>query len=541
MALRQQSNKGTRQKPKRAPRDYSAEVTSADIGALGWARWIWRQLTSMRTALILLLLMAVASVPGSLYPQRTADPNGVTQFFQANPQLAQTLDRFQLFDVYSSAWFSAIYILLFISLVGCVLPRIGVHWGELTAPAPLMPRSMSRMPAYAKFTVATPAAQKTAVDRATAQLKRERYRLVREANGVRAEKGYLRETGNLLFHASLLGVLLAVGIGGAFSYSGQRVLVEGETFVNNLAGFDSFTPGLFFNADRLTPMSLSLTNFSTTYDLNNPSNRGIPIDFRAQVVSRVGAEGLSKSSVIRVNEPLELPGSKVYLTGNGYAPVVTIFDGKGNVAFDGPVVFLPQDSNMTSLGVIKVPDASPSQFGIQAFFYPTAAELKSGALTSAFPAAGDPLLTMFVYKGNLGLDSGLNSNVFQLNVHAMKQVAGGKSGNKAIELAPGQSAKLPDGLGRVYFTGIKRYASLDITYNPGELYVLAFAILAMVGLVMMLFTKRRRVWVKIVEGGIEVAALSKHKDSNLDRMLEHFIKSAKIKNVTAKPAKKATK
>ena len=226
MAIRQQSKN-------RAPRDYSAEVTSADIGALGWARWIWRQLTSMRTALILLLLMAVASVPGSLYPQRTADPNGVTQFFQANPQLAQTLDRFQLFDVYSSAWFSAIYILLFISLVGCVLPRIGVHWGELKAPAPLMPRNMSRMPAYAKFAVATTAAQKSAVDRATAQLKRERYRLVRDAGGVRAEKGYLRETGNLLFHVSLIGVLVAVGFGGAFSYSGQRLLVEGASKRNS--------------------------------------------------------------------------------------------------------------------------------------------------------------------------------------------------------------------------------------------------------------------------------------------------------------------
>jgi cytochrome c biogenesis protein len=82
----------------------------------------------MKTALILLLLLAAGAVPGSIYPQRSADPNGVAQFFDNNPELAPVLDFFQLFDVYGSIWFSAIYILLFTSLVGCVLPRTKVHY-----------------------------------------------------------------------------------------------------------------------------------------------------------------------------------------------------------------------------------------------------------------------------------------------------------------------------------------------------------------------------------------------------------------------------
>ncbi|MEY4311007.1 MAG: hypothetical protein RLZ71_933, partial [Actinomycetota bacterium] len=67
----------------------SEQISSPELGLGGWARWFWRQLTSMRTALILLLLLAVAAVPGSLYPQRSADPNGVTTFFQTQPELAQ--------------------------------------------------------------------------------------------------------------------------------------------------------------------------------------------------------------------------------------------------------------------------------------------------------------------------------------------------------------------------------------------------------------------------------------------------------------------
>lgn len=77
------------------------------LGWRGWLRWGWRQLTSMRTALMLLLFMAVAAIPGSLFPQRQADPNGVVKYYDDNPELASALDTMQLFDVYSSAWFSA--------------------------------------------------------------------------------------------------------------------------------------------------------------------------------------------------------------------------------------------------------------------------------------------------------------------------------------------------------------------------------------------------------------------------------------------------
>ncbi|MEL0260584.1 MAG: cytochrome c biogenesis protein ResB, partial [Aquiluna sp.] len=91
------------------------------------------------------------------------------------------------------------------------------------------------------------------------------------------------------------------------------------------------------------------------------------------------------SQEFRVNHPLAAPGANVYLTGNGFAPVITVTDGTGAVAFSGPVVYLPQDSNMTSLGVIKVPDALPEQIGMISFFYPTVAELDTGAYTSIYP------------------------------------------------------------------------------------------------------------------------------------------------------------
>ncbi|HEX6055984.1 MAG TPA: cytochrome c biogenesis protein ResB, partial [Intrasporangium sp.] len=103
------------------------------------ARWAWRQLTSMRTALFLLLLLAVAAVPGSVFPQRNIDSGRVADYLAQNPDTGPWLDRLGFFDVYASPWFSAIYLLLFVSLIGCIVPRTRVHLRALRATPPRAP------------------------------------------------------------------------------------------------------------------------------------------------------------------------------------------------------------------------------------------------------------------------------------------------------------------------------------------------------------------------------------------------------------------
>ena len=323
-------------------------------------------------------------------------------------------------------------------------------------------------------------------------------------------------------YTNALMSFIGVGFGGGFSFSGQRVLVEGDTFVNNLASYDSFSPGALFNEGQLEPFSLTLDEFDVVYDLANRANIGQPIDFVASVSADFGQT--QTTSDIRVNYPLAAPGANVYLTGNGFAPVVTVFDGDGNVSYQGPIVFLPQDSNMTSLGVIKAPDALPEQLGIIAFFYPTAEKLTTGAYTSIYPDPIAPLMTMNVYTGNLGLDSGIPRNAYALDTTNMKMIAGRDGPVAAIELEVGQSADLPDGLGSVRFDGLLRFASLDVAHNPGGIWVLLFAALSLVSLTMSLMVPRRRVWVRLVPGGkIEFAALSRRDNPNLHQVLEEIV------------------
>jgi len=505
------------------------EVISPEIGIKGWFRWIWRQLTSMRTALILLLLLAAAAVPGSVFPQRSADPNGVTAYFDANPVLAPILDKIQLFDVYTSAWFSAIYILLFASLIGCVLPRTAAHARALRLPPVATPKNLKRMPAYKAVALNTKKAQDALLANAQQVLKKQGYRVAREGEGaegsVSAERGYLRETGNLVFHLSLIGVLIAVGIGGGLSYSGQRVLVEGESFVNNLAGYDSFSPGTFFKESQLVPFSVRLNKFEVDFyrdkTLKNTSNAGTPTDFRAYVTTTLGSTGKSTKGLVRVNEPLAMPNANIYLTGNGYAPSITIRDAKGQIVYSGTNAFLPQDKIYTSLGVIKVTDV-PKQYGIISFFYPTVGTLPSGALTSLYPDAALPLLSMNVYEGDLGINGGQPKNVFALDIKNMKQIAGGKSGVKGLRLQLGETVKLPKNLGTVTFDGLKRFASLDVDYNPGGVWVLVFALLALAGVTTSLLVPRRRVWVRKTESGFEVAALARGDDPILEKVVSEL-------------------
>lgn len=186
----------------------------------------WRQLTSMRTALILLFLLAVAAVPGSVLPQRGVNPENVNTYFAEHPDLAPKLDRIGAFEVFGSVWFSAIYLLLFTSLIGCIVPRLRDHVRALRAKPPAAPKRLDRLPQHAVLAGVAPTGPE-AVEAVAAELRRRRWRVQVRGTEVSAEKGYLKETGNLLFHTSLIAVLLGVALGSWYGWHGNKLLVAG--------------------------------------------------------------------------------------------------------------------------------------------------------------------------------------------------------------------------------------------------------------------------------------------------------------------------
>jgi len=458
----------------------------------GWWRWGWRQLTSMRTALVLLFLLAVASVPGSVIPQQGIDPAAVAQYYTAHPALAPIMARLSLFNVFAAPWFAAIYLLLFLSLAGCVLPRTFRLVGSARQLPPRAPRNLTRLPLAASYqTALTPAA---ALESAAGLLSGKRFRLRTGEGWVAAEKGYLREVGNLVFHIALLALLGSVAIGGIFGYKADRLLVSGQSFGNTVTALDQFRPGRLVTPSDLQPFSITLDNFTAHY-VTSGSTRGEPSSFDASLSysDRPGAP--EHRYLLQVNHPLQVDGVRVYLIGHGYAPVFRITDGAGRIVFDSPVPFIPvEQSGLTSEGVIKVPDADPDQLGFAGVFLPTAIDI-NGRLQSAFPAALLPRVSLVAYAGNLGLNSGQPQSVYELVTTHMRQLP-----IAPRPLAPGQSMKLPDNAGTLTFTGYRQWASLAITYDPGQLPALISGILAIAGLLLSFAVRRRRVFVRAAAG-----------------------------------------
>ncbi|HXP21164.1 MAG TPA: cytochrome c biogenesis protein ResB [Streptosporangiaceae bacterium] len=483
-----------------------ARAGGVSLGAAGWLRWGWRQLTSMRTALVLLFLLALASIPGSVLPQQGIDPAAVTQYYATHPALAPVLARLSLFDVFGAPWFAAIYLLLFTSLAGCVLPRAFRMARSVRQPPPSAPRRLGRLPHAVSFGTATGPAP--ALDAAAGLLAGRRFRLRTGDGWVSAEKGYLHEVGNLLFHLALLGLLGSVALGGLFGYKANRLLVVGDTYANTPTAMDVFRPGRLVSPSDPQPFSLTLEHFTATYITSGPQ-RDQPSSFSAALRYSEYYGGPVRSYDLRVNHPLVVDGVRVFLIGHGYAPVFKVTDGTGHVRFGPqPVPFIPvEQAGLTSAGVIKVPDASPEQLGFAGVFLPTAVDV-GGRLASAFPAALFPRVSLVSYAGDLGLN-GQPQSVYTLDTSHMHKLA-----VAPVPLAPGQSIKLPHGLGTLTFTGYRQWISLAITYDPGQLPALISAILALAGLVLSFCVRRRRMFVRAQVGAggrtvVEVAGLTR--------------------------------
>lgn len=474
-----------------------------------WARWAWRTLTSMRSAIVLLALLALAAVPGSLLPQRNvaSDPNAVVRFVQDHPDVAPWLDRLGLFEVYASPWFAAIYILLLVSMTGCVLPRCLRLWHSVRAEPPRAPTNLSRLAAYRRTEVAQPGAEAL---RAVAQeLRRRRFRVRIDDSTVSAERGYARELGNLVFHLSLLLLLVGVAVGRLFGFEGRVALAEGAGFSNVVAQYDEFNPRPLTDLLDLEPFTFNLDEFTVEFETEGRT-RGEPRAFAADLSYRSGDEPEERRTSVSPNHPLDVNETKVFLTGHGYAPVVTVTDGTGETVFTGPVLFLPMDATYASDGVVKVPDARPTQLGFEGFFLPTAAVGEQGPY-SAFPDALDPRLVLTAYTGDLGLADGIPESVFSLDKSGLEQVTeDGQPFARALRV--GQSMELPGGEGSLRFDRVARFANFQIAYDPGKEVALVASALLLIGLTTSLMVRRRRIWVRLVDPGgsrvcLEIGAL----------------------------------
>lgn len=504
---------------------------------LAAGRNIWRQLTSMRVALILLFLLALASLPGALLPQWSLNSAKTAQYLLDYPTLGPILDRLGFFEVFASPWYAAIYLALFLSLIGCVLPRSLSFIGQLRMPPVATPRNLSRLPHHHRLEV--DGSPQDVADRIRTGLRGWRVaqrselpagarRGIADARGIgaagaaddaadgdraqpvtaltiSAEKGYLREVGNLVFHLSLLGLLIAIAVGKLVGYEGSVIVNAGSQFCSTSpASYDNFRPGLLVDGTQMVPFCVDVQNFHAAY-----TDRGEATEFAATVRYQSGADAGTDTwndATLQVNDPLRMDGERLYLLGHGFSPHFQITYPDGSVR-DYAEQFAPEpnDPNFTSEGAVKVTDPPgvtgddirKHQLAIVGIFAPTAL-LHGGIMTSSFPAANDPGVAIDVYRGDLGMEGGRSQSIFSIDTSQVDKGALVKQARK--NLMVGESVTLDDGT-RIAFTGYNEWVSLQTSFDPAQVWALVWAVLLLSGLMVSLIVKRRRVWFRLRAAG----------------------------------------
>lgn len=503
-----------------------------------WLRKAWHWLTSMRTALVLLFLLSLASIPGALLPQRNVSESLVNDYLDANPTMGPIYDRLQLFDVFSSTWFVAIVTLLMVSLIGCIIPRSIDHWRAYRAQPTRAPRYLSRMPLHAQGEVVGSREEVEAKVRGL--LKRwhvAAYSPEEDRAGtysISAERGYTRELMNLLFHIGIVGMIVAFAAGRMVYYEGQVIVVtnseseyavpveQSTEFCNTSpANFDVFRAGPLFDGTGLTPFCIDAKNFRAEY-LNNGQANGFWSDISYTDDLSAPKEDWQETT-LAVNHPLRIHGDRVYLQGHGFAPQVTVTWPNGESRTQ-MMQFRPNDlQTFLSSGVMRFdppagmyPDLQERrqhQIALEGNFAPTAewGGENGDTLASGFPSMDNPAISMDIYRGDSGLDSGRPQNIFVLD---QMLIADGRLQKvERVNLAPGEEVTIDGGV-KVRFDGAAEYANYQISRDPTQMWALLASTIMLVALAGSLTIKRRRIWVRLTPaaGGVtavEIAGLAR--------------------------------
>jgi cytochrome c biogenesis protein len=446
------------------------------------------------------VVLAAASILGSLFPQEGISPQRVDQYFTDHPALAPVLERLGLFDVFGSAWYMAIYLALLGALVACLVPRTRALVRVLRSRPP-RGGDLARYRTRAAFE--TRASPDQAMAAARRVLRRNRYRLADHDGELAGEKGYLREVASMLFHVSLLVLLVGLAYGKGYGYRGQAAIVEGETWANARVGYDSFSPGRFFGPERLAPFQLRLDDFTNSF---HPDNTPREFASRLTALDLDGRE--LQSQRVAPNRPMTVDGVRIFQSDYGYVPVV------GVRARDGKELLAPQEvltlrdpASEWSTGAVKVTRSNP-QVGLELTMFTglvTAPSCPGGAPFCNDPRLVRPVLVVLAYQGDLQANRA--QSVFTLDRRRLEPL-----GDRPLLLVPGQSRKLANGM-EVSFTDLKQYSVFTLARDPGVPVVGVAAALLLAGLVPSLYVTRRRVWARAVPDGaggarVELAGLA---------------------------------
>ncbi|HEX9767477.1 MAG TPA: cytochrome c biogenesis protein ResB [Nitriliruptorales bacterium] len=450
----------------------------------------WRWLTRMRTALYLLGALALLSLVATVVPQAPNVPATVTAWRAGTEGpgvlVVSLIDLVGGFDMYGSALFLGLLVLLFTSLTACLLPRYRAWWRIVTRSQPPTTRHVRDHDHVATMVTALPVDE--VEHRVRRALEGRRFRLRAptvdpsdQPRQVAAEKGLaLREGGSLLFHTSFWVLLVGIVLGRLLGFEGDVAVVEGDAFADTEISYSDVGAGRWWSQDDHAGFTLRLDEFEVDW-YRDVRFGGTPIVFES-TVTITDANGQSRSDTVAGNDPLVIDNMRIHQLGWGYAPRLVV-EVDGEIVHDAHVMLV--QAGDAFIGVVKAPAAEPD-VGFEVFLWPYAPPGEGGVpqITGA-PWADAPLLAAVEYRGDLGLDGPQRFDV--LDKRGLEQAGG-------AQLRPGARVDLGDGV-VISFPELRRWVGFQVSSKPTLPLLAIGALLVMVGLFPALYAWRRRVWV----------------------------------------------
>jgi cytochrome c biogenesis protein len=438
-------------------------ISPSDIGER-----LWRIFTSMRTALILMLILAVLALVGTLVIQAPSGMTGDSQAYQAwldsiTPKYGGwtgPMNALGLFSIFSSVWFKGIIVLLTTSVLACSVNRFKGLWKTAIHPRTKMtPVFYDRAP-HSETIDATVATDAALAD-VTKTFKSHHFRTVVERDGdeiaVYADRYRWAPFGTLMAHISLVMILVGALVGGTWGFNnGEFAVPVGSTVeVGNGTG-----------------LAVKANSFNDSYYEN-----GAPSDYAADLVLYKDGQQVAAQTV-RVNQPLGYGDVNFYQSFFGAATDMTVTDAAGKSLFSRGVPLLYTASNGTErVGQFLLPEQGLTVIVVT-------------------PASGE--ISQTIRPGQV-----------QVEVYKTGDAAQPIGSQVVTQGQPVEMAGLTFAFDRE-----RQFTGLIVAKDPGVPFVFGGALLLIFGLFLVFFFPSRRIWTRIVPGGagseVRVGATSRH-------------------------------
>ncbi len=266
---------------------------------------LWQRIGSMSLAIILLVVLSIASVIGTVLLQNQAQADYLQQF---GPMWYWVFRSLGLFDMYHTWWFMSILGFLMVSLTSCLWRNIPKMLKDMrTRKVPVSDKSLKRFQHLHEWHLPADTDTEQLQDAFHQHLDGWEFKDSEQDGNhyIRADKGRWNKWGYILVHSAILVVLVGGWVGKEFGFRGNMAVPEGasENEIDFLKGTET--------GHLKMPFDVHCNSFSIDF-----FPTGAPREFKSNLTIIDHGKAVLTKDII-VNEPLYYKGVRIYQASFG--------------------------------------------------------------------------------------------------------------------------------------------------------------------------------------------------------------------------------